>query len=77
MLTADGLTEEALTEMLSAAALANADTRNGRPSNTVPVDFQTPEMRAVFAVREANMVWLTRHASALGALLAEYATVVR
>jgi hypothetical protein len=74
MLAADGLSEDALLEIASAAVLATADTRTGPPSAGVPADFQTPEMRAIFAVREANMAWLGRHAAAL---LAEYAQVVR
>jgi hypothetical protein len=77
MLAADGLTDDALTEIASAAALATADARAGSPSAGIPVEFQSAEMRAIFAVREANMAWLARHTATLGTLLADYVKVVR
>jgi hypothetical protein len=77
MLAADQLTEDQLTALVSAALVARADLTKGKPSDQIPPAFVTPEMRANFAVREANMEWLRKHEAVLGAGLARYDALAR
>lgn len=78
MYAQDGLTEDALTAVLTSASVAYGDTQQGRrPSAEVPSDLQTPEMRSWFAIREANMRWLAQQDRALVELIGRYLVAVR
>lgn len=78
MYAQDGLTEDALTAVLTSASVAYRDTQQGRrPSAEVPSDLQTPEMRSWFAIREANMRWLAEQDPALVDLIGRYLVAVR
>ena len=77
MLASDALTEDQLMAMISAALVARADLRNGKPSDQVPTEFLTPELRANFAVREGNMIWFQVQPASLHALLETWDRLTR